>query len=137
MLQEAVDALFDNGRAARNHRAIQAPLKSLSDMLKGKSDVFAEPAGQARRLLGRSVIWLSDSGSSVGLPKKMALELFKPFIYSKLEEKAMSRPLRARRNGRERRQDSGIFSTTNPRTSRPAQSCSDAASSRIQAFEPY
>src|SRR6266849_4502012 len=91
MLQEAVDALFDNGRRGRaitgpNKR----PLKSLSDMLKGKSGRFRQNLlGKRVDYSGRSVIVVGPELRlhQCGLPKKMALELFKPFIYSKLEEK--------------------------------------------------
>jgi DNA-directed RNA polymerase subunit beta' len=93
MLQEAVDALFDNGRRGRVLRgANNRPLKSLSDTLKGKQGRFRpEPARQARRLLRpfghrrRPELKLHQCG----LPKKMALELFKPFIYNKLEERGL------------------------------------------------
>ena len=98
MLQEAVDALFDNGRRGRailgsNKR----PLKSLSEMLKGKQGRFRQ------NLLGKRVDY---SGRSVivpgphlllhqcGIPKKMALELFKPFIYSKLEQYGLSNTIK-------------------------------------------
>jgi DNA-directed RNA polymerase subunit beta' len=91
MLQEAVDALFDNGRRGRaiagpNKR----PLKSLSDMLKGKSGRFRQNLlGKRVDYSGRSVIVVGPELRlhQCGLPKKMALELFKPFIYNKLEEK--------------------------------------------------
>jgi DNA-directed RNA polymerase subunit beta' len=91
MLQEAVDALFDNGRRGRaitgpNKR----PLKSLSDMLKGKGGRFRQNLlGKRVDYSGRSVIVVGPELKlhQCGLPKKMALELFKPFIYNKLEEK--------------------------------------------------
>jgi len=91
MLQEAVDALFDNGRRGRvitgpNKR----PLKSLSDMLKGKQGRFRQNLlGKRVDYSGRSVIVVGPELKlhQCGLPKKMALELFKPFIYSKLEER--------------------------------------------------
>src|SRR5512136_1317807 len=91
MLQEAVDALFDNGRRGRaiagpNKR----PLKSLSDMLKGKSGRFRQNLlGKRVDYSGRSVIVVGPELKlhQCGLPKKMALELFKPFIYNKLEER--------------------------------------------------
>ena len=90
MLQEAVDALFDNGRRGRaitgpNKR----PLKSLSDMLKGKGGRFRQNLlGKRVDYSGRSVIVVGPELKlhQCGLPKKMALELFKPFIYNKLEE---------------------------------------------------
>ncbi|MFI4975395.1 MAG: DNA-directed RNA polymerase subunit beta', partial [Caulobacterales bacterium] len=94
MLQEADDALFDNGRRGRvNNGANKRPLKSLADMLKGKQGRFRQ------NLLGKRVVY---SGRSVivvgpelklhecGLPKKMALELFKPFIYARLDAKGLS-----------------------------------------------
>src|SRR5476649_2728749 len=91
MLQEAVDALFDNGRRGR---AISGPnkrpLKSLSDMLKGKSGQFRQNLlGKRVDYSGRSVIVVGPELKlhQCGLPKKMALELFKPFIYNKLEER--------------------------------------------------
>ena len=91
MLQEAVDALFDNGRRGRaitgqNRR----PLKSLSDMLKGKTGRFRQNLlGKRVDYSGRSVIVVGPELRlhQCGLPKKMALELFKPFIYNKLEER--------------------------------------------------
>ena len=91
MLQEAVDALFDNGRRGKiitgpNKRA----LKSLSDMLKGKQGRFRQNLlGKRVDYSGRSVIVVGPSLKlhQCGLPKKMALELFKPFIYNKLEER--------------------------------------------------
>src|SRR5687767_3565142 len=91
MLQEAVDALFDNGRRGRaitgqNRR----PLKSLSDMLKGKTGRFRQNLlGKRVDYSGRSVIVVGTELRlhQCGLPKKMALELFKPFIYNKLEER--------------------------------------------------
>src|SRR3989440_139770 len=91
MLQEAVDALIDNGRRGRavsgpNKR----PLKSLSDMLKGKSGRFRQNLlGKRVDYSGRSVIVVGPELRlhQCGLPKKMALELFKPFIYNKLEER--------------------------------------------------
>ena len=94
MLQESVDALFDNGRRGRvitggNKR----PLKSLSDMLKGKQGRFRQNLlGKRVDYSGRSVIVVGPELKlhQCGLPKKMALELFKPFIYSRLEAKGLS-----------------------------------------------
>ena len=89
MLQEAVDALFDNGRRGRVISGInKRPLKSLSDMLKGKQGRFRQNLlGKRVDYSGRSVIVVGPELllHQCGLPKKMALELFKPFIYSKLE----------------------------------------------------
>src|SRR6202011_1758480 len=91
MLQEAVDALFDNGRRGRAITGpSKRPLKSLSDMLKGKSGRFRQNLlGKRVDYSGRSVIVVVPELRlhQCGLPKKMALELFKPFIYNKLEEK--------------------------------------------------
>ena len=90
MLQEAVDALFDNGRRGRAITgANKRPLKSLSDMLKGKQGRFRQNLlGKRVDYSGRSVIVVGPEMKlhQCGLPKKMALELFKPFIYSKLEK---------------------------------------------------
>ncbi|KAA6404660.1 DNA-directed RNA polymerase subunit beta' [Candidatus Tokpelaia sp.] len=94
MLQEAVDALFDNGRRGRvitggNRR----PLKSLSDMLKGKQGRFRQNLlGKRVDYSGRSVIVTGPELKlhQCGLPKKMALELFKPFIYARLDAKGYS-----------------------------------------------
>src|SRR5438067_5169783 len=91
MLQEAVDALFDNGRHGRAVTgAGNRALKSLSDMLKGKSGRFRQNLlGKRVDYSGRSVIVIGPELRlhQCGLPKKMALELFKPFIYNKLEER--------------------------------------------------
>jgi DNA-directed RNA polymerase subunit beta' len=90
MLQEAVDALFDNGRRGRVLRgANNRPLKSLSDTLKGKQGRFRQNLlGKRVDYSGRSVIVIGPELrlNQCGLPKKMALELFKPFIYHKLEQ---------------------------------------------------
>ena len=89
MLQEAVDALFDNGRRGRVITGVnKRPLKSLSDMLKGKQGRFRQNLlGKRVDYSGRSVIVVGPELKlhQCGLPKKMALELFKPFIYAKLE----------------------------------------------------
>ena len=93
MLQEAVDALFDNGRRGRVLRgANNRPLKSLSDTLKGKQGRFRQNLlGKRVDYSGRSVIVVGPELKlhQCGLPKKMALELFKPFIYNKLEQREM------------------------------------------------
>jgi DNA-directed RNA polymerase subunit beta' len=90
MLQESVDALFDNGRRGRAITgANKRPLKSLSDMLKGKQGRFRQNLlGKRVDYSGRSVIVVGPEMKlhQCGLPKKMALELFKPFIYAKLEK---------------------------------------------------
>ena len=94
MLQEAVDALFDNGRRGRVITgANKRPLKSLADMLKGKQGRFRQNLlGKRVDYSGRSVIVVGPELKlhQCGLPKKMALELFKPFIYSRLEAKGLS-----------------------------------------------
>ncbi|MCB9994054.1 MAG: DNA-directed RNA polymerase subunit beta' [Hyphomicrobiaceae bacterium] len=94
MLQESVDALFDNGRRGRTITgANKRPLKSLSDMLKGKQGRFRQNLlGKRVDYSGRSVITVGPELKlhQCGLPKKMALELFKPFIYSRLEAKGFS-----------------------------------------------
>ncbi|MEE3295275.1 MAG: DNA-directed RNA polymerase subunit beta' [Pseudomonadota bacterium] len=106
MLQEAVDALFDNGRRGRvitgsNKR----PLKSLSDMLKGKQGRFRQNLlGKRVDYSGRSVIVVGPELKlhQCGLPKKLALELFKPFIYSRLESLGLSTTVKQARRMVER-----------------------------------
>ncbi|GAA4665998.1 DNA-directed RNA polymerase subunit beta' [Bartonella pachyuromydis] len=94
MVQEAVDALFDNGRRGRVITgANKRPLKSLSDMLKGKQGRFRQNLlGKRVDYSGRSVIVTGPELKlhQCGLPKKMALELFKPFIYARLDAKGYS-----------------------------------------------
>lgn len=94
MLQEAVDALFDNGRRGRVITgANKRPLKSLADMLKGKQGRFRQNLlGKRVDYSGRSVIVVGPELKlhQCGLPKKMALELFKPFIYARLDAKGLS-----------------------------------------------
>jgi DNA-directed RNA polymerase subunit beta' len=98
MLQESVDALFDNGRRGRTITgANKRPLKSLSDMLKGKQGRFRQNLlGKRVDYSGRSVIVTGPELKlhQCGLPKKMALELFKPFIYARLDAKGMSMTLK-------------------------------------------
>ncbi len=99
MLQESVDALFDNGRRGRVITgANKRPLKSLSDMLKGKQGRFRQNLlGKRVDYSGRSVIVVGPELKlhECGLPKKMALELFKPFIYHKLELYGMASTVKA------------------------------------------
>ena len=94
MLQESVDALFDNGRRGRVITgANKRPLKSLADMLKGKQGRFRQNLlGKRVDYSGRSVITVGPDLKlhECGLPKKMALELFKPFIYARLDAKGLS-----------------------------------------------
>jgi DNA-directed RNA polymerase subunit beta' len=98
MLQEAVDALFDNGRRGRVITgANKRPLKSLSNMLKGKQGRFRQNLlGKRVDYSGRSVIVTGPELKlhQCGLPKKMALELFKPFIYARLDAKGLSMTLK-------------------------------------------
>src|SRR5438067_5218182 len=99
MLQEAVDALFDNGRRGRvlkgsNNR----PLKSLSDTIKGKQGRFRQNLlGKRVDYSGRSVVVVGPELKlhQAGLPKKMAVELFKPFIYNRLEKKGLAQTIKA------------------------------------------
>jgi len=99
MLQEAVDALFDNGRRGRVITGpSKRPLKSLSDMLKGKQGRFRQNLlGKRVDYSGRSVIVVGPELKlhQCGLPKKMALELFKPFIYAKLELYGLASTIKA------------------------------------------
>jgi len=99
MLQESVDALFDNGRRGRAITgANKRPLKSLSDMLKGKQGRFRQNLlGKRVDYSGRSVIVVGPELllHQCGLPKKMALELFKPFVYSRLEKYGMATTIKA------------------------------------------
>ena len=99
MLQEAVDALFDNGRRGRVLRGSNnRPLKSLSDTIKGKQGRFRQNLlGKRVDYSGRSVIVVGPDLKlhQCGLPKKMALELFKPFIYNKLEEEGLVSTIKA------------------------------------------
>jgi DNA-directed RNA polymerase subunit beta' len=94
MLQEAVDALLDNGRRGKTFTGPnKRPLRSLSDMLKGKQGRFRQNLlGKRVDYSGRSVIVVGPNLKlhQCGLPKKMALELFKPFVYNKLEERGLS-----------------------------------------------
>ena len=94
MLQESVDALFDNGRRGRVITgANKRPLKSLADMLKGKQGRFRQNLlGKRVDYSGRSVITVGPDLKlhECGIPKKMALELFKPFIYARLDAKGLS-----------------------------------------------
>ncbi len=99
MLQESVDALFDNGRRGKIVKnANKRPFKSLSDMLKGKQGRFRQNLlGKRVDYSGRSVIVVGPEMKlhQCGLPKKMALELFKPFIYSKLEMYGIATTIKA------------------------------------------
>ena len=136
MLQEAVDALFDNGRRGRVITgANKRPLKSLADMLKGKQGRFRQNLlGKRVDYSGRSVIVVGPELKlhQCGLPKKMALELFKPFIYSRLDAKGYRRHRQAGQEaGRERKAGSlGHPRRGDPRASGAAEPRADAAPSR-------
>ena len=99
MLQEAVDALFDNGRRGRAITGSnKRPLKSLADMIKGKQGRFRQNLlGKRVDYSGRSVIVVGPTLKlhQCGLPKKMALELFKPFIFGKLERRGLATTIKA------------------------------------------
>ncbi|WP_419787481.1 DNA-directed RNA polymerase subunit beta' [Pseudodesulfovibrio sp.] len=99
MLQEAVDALFDNGRRGRAITGTNGrPLKSLSDMIKGKQGRFRQNLlGKRVDYSGRSVITVGPKLKlhQCGLPKKMALELFKPFIYAELEKREIATTIKS------------------------------------------
>jgi DNA-directed RNA polymerase subunit beta' len=109
MLQESVDALFDNGRRSRVLKAAtKRPLKSLSDMIKGKQGRFRQNLlGKRVDYSGRSVIVVGPELKlhQCGLPKTMALELFKPYIFSKLEEKGYVTTIKAAKKIVERGED--------------------------------
>ncbi|CUR53008.1 DNA-directed RNA polymerase subunit beta' [Buchnera aphidicola] len=99
MLQEAIDALLDNGRRGRSITGSnKRPLKSLADMIKGKQGRFRQNLlGKRVDYSGRSVITVGPylRLNQCGLPKKMALELFKPFIYGKLEQRNLATTIKA------------------------------------------
>ncbi|MDH4221020.1 MAG: DNA-directed RNA polymerase subunit beta', partial [Candidatus Aminicenantes bacterium] len=99
MLQEAVDALFDNGRRSKVLKTTtKRPLKSLSDMIKGKQGRFRQNLlGKRVDYSGRSVIVVGPELKlhQCGLPKRMALELFKPFVFNKLEAKGFATTIKA------------------------------------------
>ncbi len=109
MLQESVDALFDNQKRNKSYMSSQKrPLKSLSDSLKGKQGRFRQNLlGKRVDYSGRSVIVIDPrlKLDECGLPKKMALELFKPFIYNRLEQKGMVTTLKVARTWVEENRD--------------------------------
>jgi DNA-directed RNA polymerase subunit beta' len=109
MLQEAVDALFDNGRRGRVLRGVKnRPLKSLSDALKGKQGRFRQNLlGKRVDYSGRSVIVVGPDLKlhQCGLPKIMALELFKPFIYHRLEKEGYATTIKGAKEMVEEQQD--------------------------------
>ncbi len=112
MLQEAVDALLDNGRRGRAITGTnKRPLKSLADMIKGKQGRFRQNLlGKRVDYSGRSVIVVGPTLKlhQCGLPKTMALELFKPFIFSKLERRGMATTIKAAKKMVER-QESAVW----------------------------
>jgi DNA-directed RNA polymerase subunit beta' len=142
MLQEAVDALFDNGRRGRTITgANKRPLKSLSDMLKGKQGRFRQNLlGKRVDYSGRSVIVTGPELKlhQCGLPKKMALELFKPFIYSRPRRQgSVDDPQAGEEVGREGAQGSlGHPRRGDPRASGAAERAPTLHRLGIQAFEP-
>lgn len=109
MLQEAVDALFDNGRRSKVLKAAtKRPLKSLSDMIKGKQGRFRQNLlGKRVDYSGRSVVVVGPELKlhQCGLPKVMTLELFKPFVFNKLEEKGYVTTIKAAKKMVERGDD--------------------------------
>ena len=130
MLQEACDALIDNGRRGRsivgtgNHR-----LKSLSDMLKGKQGRFRQNLlGKRVDYSGRSVIVVGPELKlhQCGLPKKMALELFKPFVMRQLVEKGLAHNIKSAKRIVERRRLGPRSGTCSRRSSRTTRCCSTA-----------
>jgi DNA-directed RNA polymerase subunit beta' len=136
MLQESVDALFDNGRRGRVITgANKRPLKSLSDMLKGKQGRFRQNLlGKRVDYSGRSVIVTGPELKlhQCGLPKKMALELFKPFIYSRLDAKGYVLDRQAGQEAGREGAPGGLGHPRrgDPRASGAAQPRADAAPSR-------
>ena len=133
MLQEAVDSLLDNGRRGKAMTgANKRPLKSLADMIKGKGGRFRQNLlGKRVDYSGRSVITVGPylRLHQCGLPKKMALELFKPFIFHKLEKQGLASTVKAAKKiGRTRSTGSmGYLGRSDPRTSDYAEPCADPA----------
>ena len=129
MLQEAVDALIDNGRRGRPVTGPgNRPLKSLSDMLKGKQGRFRQNLlGKRVDYSGRSVIVVGPELKmhQCGLPKEMALELFKPFVMKRLVERGQASNIKAAK--RQRRKNwpwcMGILGRGNQRTSSSLEPC--------------
>ena len=136
MLQEAVDALLDNGRRGRAITGSnKRPLKSLADMIKGKQGRFRQNLlGKRVDYSGRSVIVVGPTLRlhQCGLPKKMALELFKPFIFGKLEARGLATTIKAAKKMVERETAGSVGHPrrSHPRTPRAAEPRADAAPSR-------
>jgi len=133
MLQEAVDALLDNGRRGRAITGSnKRPLKSLADMIKGKQGRFRQNLlGKRVDYSGRSVIVVGPTLRlhQCGLPKKMALELFKPFIFAKLESKGLATTIKAaKKNGRTRNtRGVGYSRRRDSRTSSDVKPCANTS----------
>jgi DNA-directed RNA polymerase subunit beta' len=141
MLQEAVDSLLDNGRRGRAITGSnKRPLKSLADMIKGKQGRFRQNLlGKRVDYSGRSVIVVGPTLRciSAACRRKWRLELFKPFIFSKLQFRNMSTTIKAAKKMVERRAGGvGHPGRGDPRTSGAAQPRPDPAPLGIQAFEP-
>jgi DNA-directed RNA polymerase subunit beta' len=142
MLQESVDALFDNGRRGRVITgANKRPLKSLADMLKGKQGRFRQNLlGKRVDYSGRSVIVVGPELKlhECGLPKKMALELFKPFIYARLDAKGLSGTVKQSKRMVEREQPAGVGhpGRGDPRAPGLLNRAPTLHRLGIQAFEP-
>ena len=136
MLQEAVDALLDNGRRGRAITGTnKRPLKSLADMIKGKQGRFRQNLlGKRVDYSGRSVIVVGPTLRlhQCGLPKKMALELFKPFIFQKLQLRGEATTIKAAKRMVEREGPGGVGHPRrgDPRASGAAQPRTDAAPPR-------
>jgi DNA-directed RNA polymerase subunit beta' len=133
MLQESVDALLDNGRRGRAITGSnKRPLKSLADMIKGKQGRFRQNLlGKRVDYSGRSVIVVGPALRlhQCGLPKKMALELFKPFIFGKLEARGLATTIKAAKKMVEREPPGGLGHSRrgDPRAPGAPQSRADAA----------
>jgi len=134
MLQESVDALLDNGRRGRAITGTnRRPLKSLADMIKGKQGRFRQNLlGKRVDYSGRSVIVVGPTLKlhQCGLPKKMALELFKPFIFSKLQLRGMAATIKAAKKLVEAEHAEVWAFRCYPRAPGTVEPCADPASSR-------
>ena len=127
MLQESVDALLDNGRRGRAITGSnKRPLKSLADMIKGKQGRFRQNLlGKRVDYSGRSVIVVGPTLRlhQCGLPKKMALELFKPFIFGKLEARGLATTIKAAKKMVEREPRCGFLGAGERFQNRNTQGC--------------
>jgi hypothetical protein len=141
MLQESVDALLDNGRRGRAITGTnKRPLKSLADMIKGKQGRFRQNLlGKRVDYSGRSVIVVGPTLKlhQCGLPKRMALELFKPFIFSKLQSRGLAATIKAAKKmverGRPRSGTSWRRSSASTRSCSTARRRCTASASRLRA----